>query len=181
MLKAKIAVGLLLMVMAAVVVSAADTAAPAAPAGGGGRFAGAGGPGGGDPAAFRAQAMQRVKDSLGATDDEWKIIEPKLTKVTDLSRELAPARGRGMRGGPGGGAAPAAPTTPPTDVEKARTALQTAVDDAASTPATIKEKLAALRTAKEKVRTQLDKATADLKSVLSAKQEALLVLSNTIE
>ena len=68
-----------------------------------------------------------------------------------------------------------------TDVEKARAALQATLDDTAAKPEVIKQKLAALRDAKEKVRSQLDKATADLKSVLTARQEAQLVMMGTIE
>jgi hypothetical protein len=189
MLKAKIGVGLLMMVLAAVVVAGAETAAPAAPAGGGG-FAGAGGGrrgGNMDPAAMREAIMQRMKEQLAATDQEWTVMEPKLTKVMDLSRELQAARGgalalggRGGRGGRGGAPA-AAPTTPQTDVGKARAALQTALDDAGAKPEVIKQQLAALREAKAKVRQDLDKATADLKSVLSARQEAVLLMGGILD
>ena len=184
MLKAKIGVGLLMMVLAAVVVAGAETAAPggpaAAPAGGGG-FAGGGRGGNFDPAAMRQAMMQRIKEQLGATDQEWTVIEPKLTKVMDLSRQLQPARG-GMFGRGGRGGAPAAaPTTPQTDVGKARAALQTALDDAGAKPEVIKQQLAALREAKAKVRQDLDKATADLKSVLSARQEAVLLMGGILD
>jgi septal ring factor EnvC (AmiA/AmiB activator) len=89
--------------------------------------------------------------------------------------------GRGGRGAGGGGAPAAAPATPTNDVEKARAALQATLDDTGAKPEAIKEKLAALRDAKEKVRQELDKATTDLKSVLSVRQEALLVVAGTFE
>ena len=187
MLKAKIGVGLLMMVLAAVVVAGAETAAPAAPAAapaGGGGFAGGGRGGNFDPAAMRQAMMQRMKEQLGATDQEWTVIEPKLTKVMDLSRQLQPARGgmfgRGGRGGAGGAPA-AAPMAPQNDVEKARAALQATLDDSGAKPEVIKQQLAALRDAKEKVRQDLDKATTDLKSVLSVRQEALLVMAGSLD
>src|SRR5262245_39765095 len=34
-----------------------------------------------DPAQFRQRFEERVKEQLGASDDEWKVIQPKLTKV----------------------------------------------------------------------------------------------------
>jgi hypothetical protein len=39
-----------------------------------------------DPAQFRQQFEDRVKEQLGANDDEWKVIQPKLTKVFDAQR-----------------------------------------------------------------------------------------------
>jgi hypothetical protein len=129
-----------------------------------------------------------MKDALGATDEEWTIIEPRLQKVQDLSGDLRGGmRGmRGMFGGRGGrgGNAPqpaGTPTTPPTEVEKATTALQTTLEDPQAKPEVIKAQLAALRAAREKVRQQLDKATADLKEVLTVRQEAQLVLLGTFE
>ncbi len=55
-----------------------------------------GGPGRGfDPEQFRQMMADRMKEQLGVGDDEWKIIEPRLTKVTTLQREA----GRGGFGG----------------------------------------------------------------------------------
>jgi len=51
------------------------------------------GPGG--MADFQKRIMGMYKENLGASDVEWKIIEPKLTKVMELSRE---SRSSGMRG-----------------------------------------------------------------------------------
>src|SRR5262245_57571971 len=66
---------------------------------GGGR--GRGGPGGGgnfDPAQFRQRFEDNVKEQLGATDEEWKVIQPKLTKVFD-ARRASMGSMRGMFGG----------------------------------------------------------------------------------
>src|SRR5689334_10941585 len=42
-----------------------------------------GGRGGRDPAQFREQMKSQLKDLLGSTDDEWKILEPKIDKVSE--------------------------------------------------------------------------------------------------
>jgi hypothetical protein len=45
---------------------------------------------------------QRMKEQLGATDEQWKDIQPRLQKVMMLNRQVS-APGRGMMfGGPGG-------------------------------------------------------------------------------
>lgn len=81
--------------------------------GGGGR-GGFGGRGGG-PEQFLQMMTERMKERLEVDDDEWKIIQPRLTKVVALQFQVASAgrggffggfggRGRGGpgRGGPGG-------------------------------------------------------------------------------
>src|SRR5216110_2902919 len=59
-----------------------------------------GGRGNFDPAAFRERRMNQIKEQLGATDEEWKAIEPKVDKVMTAQRESF--GGFGGRGGPGG-------------------------------------------------------------------------------
>jgi Spy/CpxP family protein refolding chaperone len=162
--------------------------------------AGQGNPPGGNPpgqggrADFRQRMMDRLKESLAASDDEWKAIEPRLTVVMDAQRATS-NRGGGF-GGPGGGrtrgnrgggapdaaapgAAPAAtpaPTDrPPTAVETAAKALQTTLDNKSATPDDIKAKLTALRDAKTQAKATLTKAQDDLRELLTARQEAVLV------
>ena len=54
-----------------------------------------------NPDQFRQMMSERLKEQLGVGEDEWKIIEPRLTKVTTLQREAA-GGGRGGFGGFGG-------------------------------------------------------------------------------
>src|SRR5258706_5899487 len=75
-----------------------------------------------DPAQMRERMMTRIKEQLGATDDEWKAIEPKVDKVMTAQRESRGGFGFGGfgRGGGGGGGGAAGggggaeqqPTTP---------------------------------------------------------------------
>src|SRR6266849_2568536 len=62
-----------------------------------------------DPAQFRQRMMDRYKERLEVTsDDEWKLIQDRIEKVTQLQRDLrigGPGGPGGRRGpgGPGGG------------------------------------------------------------------------------
>jgi len=60
-------------------------------------------------------------------------------------------------------------------VSKAAAELKAAVDDKSTPPAVLSQKLAALRDAKEKAKANAAAAQKELKEVLSARQEAVLV------
>jgi hypothetical protein len=56
-----------------------------------------------DPAGLRQMMMDQMKKQLGADDETWKVIEPRLTRVMDLNRQVSAGRGPiGMFGGPMG-------------------------------------------------------------------------------
>src|SRR5439155_26463940 len=56
------------------------------------------GPGGGfDPARAREWFQGQIKEQMGATDEEWKVIDPKLTKVMDARRDSGGMGGFGFR------------------------------------------------------------------------------------
>ncbi|MGB2806776.1 MAG: hypothetical protein WBC22_03485 [Sedimentisphaerales bacterium] len=151
-----------------------------------------------DPAQMQRMMTERMKEQLGAGDEEWKVIQPRLQKVMNLSRQ-ANASGRGMmfdgpRGYAGrrqpGGARTAGQdagqrTRPGADqpqreesaVGKATQELQEVLRSETAKPEQIKAKLTALRTAKEKAKKDLATAQKELKEKLTVKQEAILVLS----
>jgi len=94
-------------------------------------------------------------------------------------------RGMGFgRGGPGGGG-PGGPggnqPEPTTELGIAARDLQTALGNDAATAEEIDKKLTAYRAAREKANAKLEAARKDLKEVLTARQEAALVLSNVLE
>jgi uncharacterized protein (DUF3084 family) len=66
-------------------------------------------------------------------------------------------------------------------VSKAAEDLRTTLGDQNSTVAQVKEKLTAYRAEREKAREELSKAQEDLRSVLSVKQEAQLVLMGSLD
>ena len=163
--------------------------------GGGGAGGGAGGGGGGggrgnfDPAQMRQRMMDRYKESMDIqSDDEWKVIEPRIQKVLDARQAVMAGGMRGMFGGGprrgGGGdtggdqAQPRRNFGPAPSV--AATDLQKAIDSGASAD-TIKSKLAAFRDDKKEKQEKLDQAQADLKKVLKLKQEAAAVLAGLLD
>jgi len=142
---------------------------------------GGGGPGGGnfDPAQFRQRMLDNVKEQLGASDEEMQVLTPKLEKVFSTQRDVNGGFGGGMRrGGGGGGGGDQAQQTP---VAKARQDLRTTLEDKNASPETIKAKVTAYRDARAKAQEDLKGAQADLKKVLTERQEAVLVSMGMLE
>jgi Spy/CpxP family protein refolding chaperone len=127
---------------------------------------------------MRADMEKRMKESLGVTDDEWKVLQPKIDKVTTLQRESRGNMFRGM-GRNRGGDQPA--PEPKTDVEKAMVKLTDTLKNKDAKPEDIKAALTALRDARGKVKEELEKAQKELKEVLTVKQEAQLVANGVLE
>jgi len=161
---------------------------------------GGGGGGGGrrnfDPAQFRQQMLDGLKDSMAVTnDDEWKVLEAAITKVMDANQEVQSSTprgfGRGGRGGggnggggnagggtnaAGGGGGGGRRGTPSPEVE----ALSAAIDANASADE-IKGKLAKVRESLEARQAKLVAAQADLQKLVSTRQEAILVLRGILK
>jgi len=144
---------------------------------------------------FRQRMADRMREDLGATEDEWKILQPRIEKVQTLQRD---SRG-GFRGAFGGrgrgpgddrGRGPGDDRRPPDaapdqqqqpDVEKKTEALRNLLDDQASSAQTIKAALDALRKAREKAALELATAQKELSEVVTMRQEARLVLMGILE
>jgi len=145
---------------------------------GGGAAAGPGGPGGGmrgqwgDPAQMREMMAQRFKVALACTDEEWKVIGPRVEKVLEI--QFQARFGRGGFGGPGGrggmfGASPEAQ------------ALNEAIDSKDTSDEDIKAKLKAFRDTAKKREAELKKARDELRKVVTLRQEARLVLMSILD
>ena len=158
--------------------------------GGGMNGGGGGGGGGGGRQQFMQRMMDNLKDQLGASDDEFAAMQPKIEKVFQLQRET---QGQGMRalfggrgggggrggrggnnggGGNGGGPGGDQPATP---MAAATAALKDTLDNKDSKPDDIKAKLDAYRAAKAQAKDEMTKAQEDLKGVLTQRQEAVMV------
>jgi len=170
---------------------------------GGGRPRGQGGdrgPGGFDPAQLRQRMSERMKEMLGADDQAWKVMEPRLNKVMELSRQAQSGRGgMGMmgggfamrgRGGPEGGPqggpqgerrGPMGPMGEQTALDKAMTQLRETLQSSSASPEEIKKQLTAVRQAREKAKQELAVAQQDLKQILTVKQEAQLVVMGLLD
>lgn len=141
------------------------------------------GPGGGrDPAQFRQQMMDRMKETLEVKDDkEWQVLEPLIQKVTDARMAGMGGMGRGMfgrRGGPGGDANAQGDQggrrrggfggQPNPDAE----ALQKAIDAKASS-SELKAAIAKFQESRKAKQKELETAQDSLRKVLTTRQEAI--------
>ena len=153
----------------------ADAAAPGGP----------GGPGGGRGFDGTRMRLQRIKDQMAPTDDEWKELSPKIEKVLKLEAEVRPMPMGGRRGGPREGAPaetpPGAQAAPANPVTQARTDLNKAVEDKSASADDIAKKLADYREARDKAHDELVVAQKDLKKSVKPRQEAVLVLNNVLD
>jgi hypothetical protein len=144
-----------------------------------------GGPGGGNfaPAQRQQQRLDRYQEQLGFTNDvEWDAVKPLVVKVMDAQRDAFSGQMRGMfggrnRGGNGGGQGGPGAGMFPADPE--RDALQKALEDNAPS-AQIKDLLAKYKAAQKAKQAKLEAAQADLKKVLTTKQEAEAVLAGLV-
>lgn len=125
-----------------------------------------------DPAQIRQQRMERVKTDLEITDDsEWKAIEPLVQKVMDARMAAGPLMGRGMFGPRRGGDNNNRPNFGP-PLSSEMEALQRAIDGKASN-SELKAAIAKVAEYRKAKQAELEKAQADLRKVLSVRQEAI--------
>lgn len=136
-----------------------------------------------DPAEMQKRMLERYQKDLEITDDaEWKAIEPMVQKVAEARLQTMSGMGRGMfggrggrgpsGGGPGGGGAFGQPN-PDAD------ALQKAIDAKASN-AEMKAALAKYVESCKAKQAALEKAQAELRKVLTPRQEAIAALNGLL-
>jgi hypothetical protein len=145
---------------------------------------------------FRKEASKRMQEQMGATDDEWKVLEPKIQKVRELQQASRGGFGggfggmggfgnrgnRGPRGDRPAGETPASqPAGKVSDTQKAADALREALKNKDAKPEDLTKALTALRAARAKAKAELDKARKELQEVLTVRQEAALVSSGVLE
>ena len=144
-----------------------------------------------NPEEFRQRAMERLRERLEVKgDDEWKVIEGRLSKVMDAQREARAGIGFGGFGGGGRGARPDGDNNaggggrggrgfggePSAEVKALEDALQ-----AKASNDELKTKMAKVREARKEKETALEKAQDDLRKVLNTRQEAQLVLAGMLK
>jgi hypothetical protein len=155
---------------------------------GGGRGGRGGGPGGGnfDPAQMQQRMMDRYKEQLEITDEtEWKAIQPLVQKV--MEARMASFSGRGGFGR--GGGRPGGDTTQGDQGNQRRggfgtpspeaEALQKAIDAKASS-SELKAAMTKYAEARKAKQADLEKAQAELRKVLSVRQEAIATASGLL-
>jgi Spy/CpxP family protein refolding chaperone len=124
----------------------------------------------GGPPGFGGFGMGRADDvqkKISATDEEWKVIGPKLQKVIAARRAVSGETVPGPMSG--------------TAVAQAQTELKTVLDDPKHTKAEVDEKITAVRKARERARTDLEEAQRDLVRMLTPTQQAVMVSLGYLE
>jgi hypothetical protein len=124
--------------------------------------------------------MDNLKKQMECSDEEFAAIRPSLQKVMDNMRALGIGMGRGGRGG-GFGGPPRGNNGTPSEIQQATEDLHNALEDTNAAPALIKAKLDALRLAKEKAMQELAQSRNNLKSLLTIRQESVLVSNGILE
>ncbi len=142
---------------------------------------GPGGRGNFDSAQMRERMMARFQERLGASNDEWQVIQPLLEDVMTKQRAAAGSRFGGMammfrppRGGDQGGGQRGrfGRGKPNPAIES----LQQALEDKDTPPAVLKAKLKALRDSRAKAAAALKASQEKLRAVLTLRQEAQMVM-----
>jgi hypothetical protein len=142
--------------------------------GGGGNF---------DPAQMQQRMMDRIQEQLGFTNDtEWDAVKPLVQKVMDARRDvgfggMGRMFGRGGQGGQGGGNRGGGMFGQPSPEQEA---LQNALDANAPT-SQIKDLLAKYKASQKVKQAKFEAAQADLKKVLTTKQEAEATLLGLVQ
>jgi hypothetical protein len=132
---------------------------------------------------------QSIKQRLEATEEQWKVIEPKINRIYFFRNQSSISMGFGGAGGGYSGGSAQYWAGPPwrladrplTEGEKACEELSELLQDKNSDPEKIKQKMVALRQAREKARNQLAKVRQELREILNSRQEAKLVLLEVLD
>ena len=141
-----------------------------------------------DPAVIRkavaSRWKQRLKEMLKSTEEEWKVLEPKIDNLVRAQQEVrAGIRGgfgRGGFGGAPGAAPPPVNRDEPSEVEEAAQDVRDAAADPDLPGAEVARRLNAYRKARDKAREKLDAAERDLRDVLTHRQEAILTIAGML-
>jgi len=141
-----------------------------------------------DPAIFRkaamARYMERLRQQLGATEEEWKVLGPKVEKLIAAQQEAR----AGVRGGGGGGGAVGRPgfgggtgSGEPSAVQEAASALREATRDPDVAARDTAIALRDYRAARDRARKRATEVEQELRELLTQRQEAILLMNGLLE
>lgn len=146
----------------------------------------------------QAENRAKLRETFAMSAEEFGAIEPLLARVETLRLQerlvnpqgMMPGRGRGGPGGPGGGQggdfakmllgdSPMEPAAK--DVQDATKALSSLLADAQANATEVAAALVRVRTARTALTAVVAKAQEELRSVLTPRQEAVLVERGTLD
>jgi hypothetical protein len=123
-----------------------------------------------DTALLEKYYSAHVQKTFGATDEEWKVLAPKLRLIQSLTWQLA-SHGRSGRGK--GDAM--------TNLEKAWGALSSALKNKEAKLEEIKKLLQVVHDEEAKTLSELAKVRKELRDILTLRQEAMVVQMGILE
>lgn len=159
-----------------------------------------------DPDQRRKMFSDNIRKRLDFSEEEWQIIEPRFQKVMVLSMQSSgmggrkggpmgkfgkgskgPSKGMDIDGQPGTPSGKgkgdfsnqrdqSRPPREQTRLDSLLADLNTALQDKDAESSLIKEKLTAVRAAREESKLELAKAQAELRELLTLRQEAIFVM-----
>jgi hypothetical protein len=142
--------------------------------------------------------LRQLKETLEASDDEWRVLEPRVARVVLLQTESEAGidpdgpkkpkqkdvdKARAIASGtvPGKDGGGAAVVVPPTDVRLRSAELAEAWHDQASPVGLLKARLATVQASRRQARQQLAVAREDLRGLLTVRQEAILSVLGVLD
>lgn len=129
-----------------------------------------------DPAQIQQRILDGIQERLGFTNQvEWDAVKPLVQKVVDAGREVLGGRSDLLGLGRSRGGSRSGATALFGQPSAERGALQKAVEDNAPT-GQLKDLIAKYKATQKSKQAALEAAQADLKKVLSTKQEAQALL-----
>ena len=136
---------------------------------------------------FMERLLERLRENLGASVEEWSVLKPMIVTITEKQSAIRRAAGRGIfgafgggrggRGGDGGGerrGRDGRGSRGDGDSGSNADSLREAIESGDANK--IKKELASYRVAQKKRANELKKAREELRQVVTSKQEAMLVL-----
>jgi hypothetical protein len=134
-----------------------------------------------DPNQFRDQMFNRIRDQLAVSDDEWKVLAPKVDHAYTAQREARTSgRTSSFSTRDRGNDPNRAPDPNQTALSKAIADLQAAVNDKAPTEE-LTRRVGIIRELRDKARAEYTAAQKDLKELITSRQEAILVSTGILE
>ena len=135
--------------------------------------------------------MVRLKGELGSTDEEWKVLKPKLKSLINARSELRRLYRARFQGPRGLFARSRSRETPEKKKDTPESQLRKLLKDESAEEDAIQAKLALVRAARKEegkknrekmkgLRNIIAKQVTELKELLSIRQEAILVLRGII-
>jgi hypothetical protein len=122
---------------------------------------------------FQQRRLDRIKEQMSSTDEEWSVLQPRIEKVFEAQVATFRGFGRGRRGGGGGGG----DQDQPAEVQTLTSAVE-------KKDASADELTAALKAYREYVKkgeADLNAAREDLRKIVTPRQEAVLVLNGVLD